>query len=187
MHALHVSFSSIRRSEKVFTGKASAFFIFLTRFFKVIHKYVSENILSKSRPLALRHCWWRRGYTSRRQRVWRLCRGHVGGVDADLVASSAPWIWAPSFAPKIMALSLAPKILASRWCFNPALNLAALAFFLFFLLALVFFLSPLRPTSRIGILDLGNFDLIHRSTRARYPRSLLVFFQIDSVYIGQIF
>ena len=139
MHAFHVSFSSIRSSEKVFTRKASDFFIFLTRCFKVIHKYVSENILSKSWPLALRHCWWRRGYTSRRQSVWRLCRGHVGGVDADLAASSAPWIW----APKILAPSFAPKILTLRWCFNPALNLAALAFFLFFLLPL--FSLPTSP------------------------------------------
>ena len=50
-----------------------------------------------------------------------------------------------------------------------------------------FFLSPLRPTSRIGILDLGNFDLIHRSSRARYPRSPPSFFRIDSVYISRIF
>ena len=123
----------------------------------------------KSGPLVRRYRWWRRGYTSRRKRVWRLGRGHVGGVDADLTPS------------------LAPKILAPRWCFNPALNLPARAFFLFFLLPLGSFLSPLRPTSRIGILDLGNFDLIRRSSRARYPRSLLVFFQVDSVYISQIF
>ena len=153
-------------------------FLFCVLFSKVIHKYAPRGILSKSGSLALRHCWWRRGYTSRRQSVWRLCRGHVGGVDADLAASSAPWIW----APKILAPSFAPKILTLRWCFNPALNLAALAFFLFFLLPLRFFLSPLRPTSRIDILDHGNFDLIRRSSRARYPRSLIVFLNRFGIY-----
>ena len=104
-----------------------------------------------------------------------------------LAPSSAPQILAPSLAPGSMAPSLASGSMTPRWCFNPAPNLPGRAFFLFFLLPLGFFLSPLRPTSRIGILDLKNFDLIRRSSRARYHLSLLVFFHIDSIYISRIF
>ena len=47
------------------------------------------------------------------------------------------------------------------------------------------FLSPLRPTSRIGILDLRNFDLIYRSSRVRYPRSPSSFFaSIRYILVG---
>ena len=39
-------------------------------------------MLSKSRPLARRHRWWRRAYTSRRHRFWHLGLGrHLGAVD----------------------------------------------------------------------------------------------------------
>ena len=87
---------------------------------------------------------------------------------------------------RLARLSSNARFLSLRWCFNSVPNFRARAFFLFFFLPLKFFLSPLRPISRIGILDFENFDLIHRSLRARYP-SLLVFFQIDSVYISRIF
>ena len=96
----------------------------------------------------------------------------------DMTATSTPGSLAPSLAPGLLAL---------RWCFKPAPNLPGQGFFLFFLLPLRFLLFPLRPTSRIGILDLGNFDLICRSSRAMYHHSPPSFFQIDLVYISQIF
>ena len=72
-------------------------------------------------------------------------------------------------------------------CHLTLANLPARAFFLFFLLPFGFFLSPLHPTSRIDILDHENFDLIRRSSRARYPRFPPSFFRIDSVCISRIF
>ena len=104
-----------------------------------------------------------------------------------MTGSTAPGLLAPSLMPWLLTPFSASRSMAPRWCFNPVPNLPARAFFLFFLLPLGFFLSPLRPASRIGILDLGNFNLIRRSSRARYHRSLLVFFPIDSVYISRIF
>jgi hypothetical protein len=81
-------------------------------------------------------------------------------------------------APGSLALSLAPRL-----CFKSALNLPGRGFFLFFVLPLGFLLSSLRPTSRISILDLRNFNLIRRSSRARYPHSLLSFFFASIRYI----
>ena len=72
-------------------------------------------------------------------------------------------------------------------CHLTPTNFSVRAFFLFFFLPLGFFLFPLHPTSRIGILDLENFDLIRISSRARYPRSPPNFFRIDSVCISWIF
>jgi hypothetical protein len=46
--------------------------------------------------------------------------------------------------------------------------------------------SPLCRTSRIGIFDHENLDLIRRSSRARYPLSPASFFRIDSVYSSRI-
>ena len=103
----------------------------------------------------------------------RRCRRRCGG---HMAATSASGSLAPSLAPGLLAPSLTPRSMAPRWCFNPPSNLPGRGFFLFFLIPLGFLLSPLRPTSRIDILDLENFDLIHRSSRARYPRSPPSFF-----------
>ena len=151
-------------------------FLFFCPFLKVFYKYVPRGMLSKSRPLARCHRWWRRAYKSRCQRVWCLGWGHVDGVDADLAGSTAPGLLAPSLAPWLLAPRAAPRYMVPRWCFNSTSNLPARVFFLVILLPLGFFLFPLLPTSRISILDLENFDLIHRSSRTRYHRSLLVFF-----------
>ena len=85
------------------------------------------------------------------------------------------------------AVDIGTDIGARAPCHNPGPNLPARAFFLFFLFPLGFYLSPLRPTLLIGILDLKNLDLIRRSLRTRYPRSAPNFFHIDSVYISRIF
>ena len=114
-------------------------------FFKVFHEYVFGGMLLKSGPLARRHRWWRRTYKSRRQRVCRLGRSHVGGVDADLAGSTAPGLLAPSLAPWLLALFSALRSMAPRWCFNPVSNLPARAFFLFFLLLSGFFSLPTLP------------------------------------------
>ena len=120
-----------------------------------------------------------------RPRRRRRCRG------GDMAATSPPGSLALRLVPGLLVPSLAPGLLAPslapRLCFNPLPNLPGRGFFLFFLLPLEFLLSPLRPTSQIGILDLGNFDLICRSSRTSYPRSLSSFFRIDSVYISRIF
>jgi hypothetical protein len=76
-----------------------------------------------------------------------------------------------TLAPGSLAVSLVSRSMTPWWCFNPAPTLPFRGFFLFFLLPLGFFLSPLRPTSQIGILDRENLDLIRRSSRARYPLS----------------
>ena len=72
-------------------------FYFLAFF--LIHKHASGCMILKSGPLARRHRCWRRAYTSRHHRFWRLGRGHVDGEDADMAANLAPWILASSSAP----------------------------------------------------------------------------------------
>ena len=63
-------------------------FLFFSPFLKKIHKYVPEGMLSKSGPLAQRHRWWRRSYTSRRHRFWRLGLG----LDVDMTVTwQASW------------------------------------------------------------------------------------------------
>ena len=47
-------------------------FLFFSPFLKFFHKYAPGGMISKSRPLARRHRWWRRVYTSRRYRFWGL-------------------------------------------------------------------------------------------------------------------
>ena len=129
-------------------------FLLFSSFFKVFHKQTSGGKISESGLLARRHRCWRRANTSRRQRPQRRAPGLEADVEGDMAGSS-------------VSVTLTPSL-----CFNPSSNLPARAFFL---LPLGFFLSPLRTTSLIGILDLENLNLIRRSSRARYHCSLLVF------------
>jgi hypothetical protein len=57
---------------------------------------------------------------------------------------------------------------------------------IFLTLSQFFCLSSTRPTSSIDVFDLKNFDLIHRSSRSRYPLSPPQFLRIDLIYIMRI-
>ena len=56
-------------------------------------------------------------YKSRRQRVWRLGRGHVGGVDADLADSTAPGLFGAEPDVMVVGVVLGAKIYGAEVVF----------------------------------------------------------------------
>ena len=77
-----------KKSEKKRNVDQALIFFVFSPFLKNFHKYAPRGMLSKSRPVARRHRWWRRAYMSWRHRFWRLGLG----LGADVAVTwQAPW------------------------------------------------------------------------------------------------